>query len=120
MYPASMIARVYVKGSLRNTGDGFAFDLKNNIDSTSLTGFGPVKVGGKIYEGAALTVVVKDKEYKGDALGRSSSVYFWVGLSVTVKVTGEALPVGENKISVSAVSSDVGRVTFEFTDTVPA
>jgi hypothetical protein len=115
-----MIARVYVKGSLRNTADGFAFDLKNNIDSTSLTGFGPVKVGDKVYEGATISLVVKDKEYKGDALGRMSSIYFWVGLSATVKVTGETLPAGENKLSVSAISSDVGRVTFEFTDTISA
>ena len=46
MIPSFLLAKLYVKGSLKNTETGFEFSLKNIIDSTMLIGIGPVTVGG--------------------------------------------------------------------------
>ena len=45
MIPSFLLAKLYVKGSLKNTETGFEFSLKNIIDSTMLIGIGPVTVG---------------------------------------------------------------------------
>ena len=45
MIPSFLLAKLYVKGSLKNTATGFEFSLKNIIDSTMLIGIGPVTVG---------------------------------------------------------------------------
>jgi hypothetical protein len=47
MVPSFLFAKLYVKGSLKNTETGFEFSLKNIIDSTMLTGIGPIGVGEK-------------------------------------------------------------------------
>ena len=57
MFPPSTLASVYVKGSLKNTDDGLS-SLRNNIESTMLSGIGPIVVGEQTYSGAAITVAV--------------------------------------------------------------
>ena len=49
MIPSFLLAKLYVKGSLKNTETGFEFSLKNIIDSTMLIGIGPVTVGERDY-----------------------------------------------------------------------
>ena len=44
MFPASLLARLFVKGSLKNTENGFEMKLKNIIDSGTLVGLGPLVV----------------------------------------------------------------------------
>ncbi len=66
MIPSFLLAKLYVKGSLKNTDTGFEFTLKNIIDNTMLIGIGPVTVGEKSYEGAALTLTAGDKTISGD------------------------------------------------------
>jgi hypothetical protein len=58
--PSFLLAKLYVKGSLKNTETGFEFALKNIIDSTMLIGIGPVTVGTRDYDSAAITLTVAD------------------------------------------------------------
>lgn len=118
MFPPSTLASVYVKGSLKNTGDGFEFALRNNIESTMLSGVGPVVVGEQTYSGAAITVVLGEKSWQGDQVSWSNPVPASVGTTLHVRVQGQPLPAGEVRIAVTASSSDIGRVTLEVADTV--
>lgn len=118
MFPSFLLAKLYVKGSLRNTDAGFEFKLKNIIDSSTMSGIGPVVAEGKTYEGRALSAIVGEKEYMGDELSRQNCIPFSMGVQVTVKVAGDKLAAGMQKISVSATSNDIGKVKFDFSDTV--
>src|SRR5512136_322816 len=99
MFPPFILAKLYVKGSLKNTEDGFEFSLKNVIDSTMLSGIGPVAVDGKSYEGAALTVAVGGKVWQGDQVSKTNPVPCKMGTPLHVRVQGEPLPPGENKLT---------------------
>ena len=46
MIPSFLLAKLYVKGSLKNHENGFELKLKNIIDSTWLTGIGPITAAG--------------------------------------------------------------------------
>ncbi|OQA42133.1 MAG: hypothetical protein BWY52_02323 [Chloroflexi bacterium ADurb.Bin325] len=118
MFPPSMLANVYVKGSLKNTEDGFEFALKNNIESTMLSGVGPIVVGGQSYSGAAITLTVGDRVWQADQIGWRNLVPASVGVSINVRVQGAPLPSGPVKLSLTAASADIGSLTFEVTDTI--
>jgi hypothetical protein len=118
MIPSFLLAKLYVKGSLKNSDTGFEFNLKNIIDSTMIIGIGPITVGEKSYESVAIAMTLADKTFRGTELSRENSVPVRVGVPITVKVAGEKLQPGTQKIGVSATTSDIGRIKFDFSDTV--
>ena len=118
MIPSFLLAKLYVKNSLKNTDSGFEFTLKNIIDNTMLVGIGPVTVGDKSYEGAALTLTAGDKTVSGADLTRQTGVPARVGMLLKVVVTGEKLAAGPQKITVGGTSSDIGKFKLDISDTV--
>jgi hydroxymethylglutaryl-CoA reductase (NADPH) len=118
MIPSFLLAKLYVKGSLKNTENGFEFALKNIIDSTMLIGIGPISVGEKAYEGESITMMVGDKTVNGAELSRNNSVPVRMGVPLKVSVTGNKLTVGAQKITVSATTSDIGKIKFDINDNV--
>ncbi|NTU56094.1 MAG: hypothetical protein HGA79_07580 [Anaerolineales bacterium] len=118
MIPSFLLAKLYVKGSLKNNDTGFEFALKNIIDSTMLIGIGPITVGEKNHEGEAVTLTTNERTVTGTELSRSNPVPVRMGAPLKVTVVGEKLPVGFNKVTVAATTSDIGRIKFDIGDNV--
>jgi hypothetical protein len=118
MIPSFLLAKLYVKGSLKNTDAGFELTLKNIIDNTMLVGIGPITVGEKNYEGAALTLTAGDKTVSGADLTRQNGVPARMGMLLKIVVTGDKLTPGAQKITVAGTSSDIGKFKFDISDTV--
>ena len=118
MIPSFLLAKLYIKSSLKNTDSGFELALKNIIDSTMLIGIGPVIVGEKTYEGEAVTMTVGDRTINGAGLSRQNPIPVRLGTPFTVTVVGDKLPAGEQRITVAAISTDVGKIKFDIIDTV--
>ena len=118
MIPSFLLAKLYVKGSLQNSEDGFEFRLKNFNDSTLLTGIGPISVGEKHYVGTAVRMTAGEKTVSGAELSWQNPppVSMWV--QIRVWVTGEPLPAGEQRVTVAATTSDIGTIKFDLNDTV--
>jgi hypothetical protein len=118
MIPSFLLAKLYIKGSLKNTDIGFEFSLKNIIDSTMLIGIGPITVGEKTYAGEEVTMAVGDRTINGAGLSRQNPVPVRLGMPFKISVTGEKLAAGEQRVSVSATTTDVGKIKFDIFDTV--
>ena len=118
MFPPFILAKLYVKGTLKNTGTGFEFSLKNIIDSTMLSGIGPIVVGDKSYEGAAIKMALGDQEWQGDQVNKTNLVPVKMGVPLRVMISGEQLPTGDVKVSVTATTSDIGKIKFDVKDKI--
>lgn len=118
MIPSFLLAKLYVKGSLKNTDTGFEFTLKNIIDNTMLVGIGPITVGEKNYEGAAVTLTAGDKTVSGADLTRQNGVPARMGMLLQISVTGDKLAPGLQKINVTGTSSDIGKFRFDISENV--
>jgi hypothetical protein len=118
MIPSFLLAKLYVKGSLKNNESGFEFSLKNIIDSTMLVGIGPISAAGKDYEGPTISLTVADKTVNGADLSRSNSIPVRMGVPMKVSVAGEKLAAGAQKVTVAATTSDIGKIKFDISDTV--
>jgi len=118
MIPSFLLAKLYVKGSLKNNDIGFEFNLKNIIDSTMIIGIGPINVGEKSYESDFISMILAEKTYPGAELSLENCVPVRVGILITVKISGERLQPGTQKVNVSATTSDIGMIKFDFSDTV--
>jgi hypothetical protein len=118
MIPSFLLAKMYIKGSLKNTDSGFEFALKNIIDSTLLIGIGPISVGEKNYGAGVITMTAGEKTVNGADLSRSTPIPVRMGVPLKVSVSGEPLPTGANKIAVAATTSDIGKIKFDINDNV--
>lgn len=118
MFPPFLLAKLYVKGSLKNTDTGFQFSLKNIIDATMLIGIGPITAGDKVYEAGAITLTLADKTINGADLSRTNSIPVRMGMPILVAVNGEPLASGVQKITVAATSGDIGKIKFDINETV--
>lgn len=118
MIPSFLLAKLYVKGSLKNNENGFEFALKNIVDSTVLIGIGPITVGGKDYEGGAIAMTVGEQVVNGAELSRSNPIPVRMGVPMKVSVTGNRLEAGSQRITVAATTSDIGKIKFDINDAV--
>jgi hydroxymethylglutaryl-CoA reductase (NADPH) len=118
MFPPFVLAKIYVKGSLKNTEKGFEFNLKNVVDSGTIVELGPITVDGKAYEAAALTIITSSSERRGDLVTRQAPMPAYIGSAFTIRVDGEALAAGEHVIHVSILTQEIGRIHFEAQDTL--
>ena len=118
MIPSFLLAKLYVKRSLKNNESGFEFALKNIIDSTMLTGIGPITAGGRDYAGGAIRMTLGDKTVSGAELSRQNPIPVRMGNPIKVAVTGGQLPAGIQKITVTATTSDIGKIKFDISDTI--
>ena len=118
MIPSFLLAKLHVKGSLKNTDSGFELSLKNIIDNTMLVGIGPIVVGEKSYDAPAITMTVGDKTWKGEEITRQNPVPARMGNVIRVGLTGDKLVPGTQKFSISATTSDIGKIKFDISDTV--
>jgi hypothetical protein len=118
MFPAFVLNKLYVKDSLKNTETGFQFDLKNVVDSGTLVEIGPITVDGKPFDAPLITVVTSSQERTGDQVMRTNPLPVHLGMLFTLRVSGESLAAGEHTVNVSVLTREIGRLKFDFKDSI--
>jgi hypothetical protein len=116
MFPSSMLAKLFVKGSLKNTENGFELKLKNIIDSGTLIGMGPVVVDEATYPPSACRVKVSDKEIGGDQLSRGAPLAVRAFAEILLRVQAEPLQPGEHTLTLQVFTNEAGKLQFSVTE----
>lgn len=118
MFPPSLLARLYVKGSLKNNATGFEMKLKNIIDSGTITGLGALTVDDMTYQPAQVEVKIGDKATTADQITREQPLVARAMLEIFLKVTGAQLTPGPHKITFVIMTREAGKLQFSITEPV--
>jgi hypothetical protein len=113
-----MLAKLYIKGSLKNTENGFAMKLKNIIDTGTVVGLGPLVVDETSYEPSAYKVKVGETEVRGDQITRSAPVSVRSFIEILLTVEGAALPAGAHKLTFQIFTREAGKLQFSITEEI--
>ena len=114
--PAFLLRRLYVKGSLRNDGDGFAFDLKNSLGSGYAEQVLPLSVDGEEVPAAQATFAVDGERVPFPDVSSERPFTLAMNKLVTIAVAGKALDPGKHKIGIGFVVTGMGKLEFDVTD----
>ncbi len=114
---ASSLQKMYVKDSLKNQGDGFVFQIKNLIDSGSVSGITKITVDGEARPLDGVTIEMGGKVRKASEITWSTSVYVGYGTTMTIYVPG-ALEPGEHTVAMQVSVPELGALSLPVTDTV--
>jgi hypothetical protein len=118
MFPSYVLENLYVKKSLYNNHEGFELKLKNNIESGTITGLGPIVVDGESFSVDKVTLKVKDKEIKADQISSSSPLLVYVLSEIAIYVKGNPLPSGKHKVEFVIQTQEAGQLRFSITDDI--
>jgi hypothetical protein len=114
----SLLERVYVKGSLKNTEGGFEFKLKNNVDSGTLGGIKALLVDGVEVPVASITVSSKAMTRNADAITARAPFTLTYGTEATIGVAGQLLDAGAHTLALALMVLEIGKLEIKFTDEI--
>ena len=118
MFPSYVLSNLFVKGSLKNTESGFTFRIKNNIDSGTVTGLGPLTVDESSYEPNQITLTIKDRSVQAQNISYTAPVYVYVMSEIEFSVEGEPLTPGSHRLGFLIHTQEAGRLQFSITETL--
>ncbi|MHA1636373.1 MAG: hydroxymethylglutaryl-CoA reductase [Candidatus Thorarchaeota archaeon] len=116
--PAFLLRKLYVKGSLENTGDGFSFKIKNSLSPGTAVGVTPIKIDDVEYALDVTTIKTADVDIKASEVSEGNSFPIQVGVEVLLEIKGNALSEGEHKIDIGLLTKEAGNLAFDVKDTI--
>lgn len=121
MFFKSVLKQLYTNGSLRNTEDGFRFELKNRLMDARLLGVRRVTVDGRDVPLDGSRLVTGDGRTVGpEDVSRETPLEFELRDTFEVRLRGAPLAPGAHAIAIEFDSEPFGALTLEVEDTVPA
>ena len=114
--PSFLLKRLYVKGSLRNTEEGFEFRLKNSLGSGYAHGLLPLKINGEEIPVENATFAVDGKQVPFPEVTKESPASLSMNREAVIAVRGHKLDGGPTRVSMGFVVGGLGELTFDLTD----
>ena len=118
--PPFLLRRLYAKGSLRNTPEGFQFELKNTLGSGFAEGLLPVTVDGEAVPIEDCWFSVQDAPEPSPFRAVTPEKTFTLAMNktTTIIVRGRQLPQGAHRVGLGFQVVGLGPMSFEVTDGV--
>jgi hypothetical protein len=116
--PVFLLRKLYVKGSLENTDDGFLFKIKNSLSPGTAISMDALKVNGNEYGLDKTLVTDGTAEISAAEISESNSFQIKVGVEITVKISGDPLPEGEHTLDIGIVTKEAGKLAFDVKDAI--
>lgn len=117
--PATVLKKLYVKGSLRVKDGGFVFDLKNLIAPATITRIDGLEVDGKKVDDSRVTIVSPSGSSRPiGQISPGTPLQFPVGVVVTLHVSGETLEPGQHDLAVRVEVKEIGSLDIPVSDTI--
>lgn len=116
--PAFLLRRLYVKGSLRNTADGFEFRIHNRLGSGYAEALLPLKVDGQEVPLGDASFSVDGESVPFEAVSAERPFSLGMDLDAAMQVHGRTLAPGEHTISIGFVVVGLGQMEFDVSDEV--
>jgi hypothetical protein len=114
--PADMIRRLYQKGSLRNTKDGFEVTLLNTLAPGTVIGLGPIEVDNRTFPPEQIVVLSGRSERSADRVSERGPVPFPINGQIRLRVIGEPLTPGLHTLAINVHVKEVGPLRIEVED----
>ena len=117
--PEFLLKRIYRKGSLRETAEGIAFDLKNILGPGIITGINYIVINDEVYQSPVIKIISSEVSTIAEQITSEDPLLVRLNQEITCLLEGaRGLKAGLNKIIVELSSIDIGRVQVTLTDVV--
>jgi len=116
--PEFLLKALYVKGSLRNQGEGFELQMKNELGPARIIGARPLLLDRKPVSLESCHFVHGDQEASFADVAPEKSVLMRKGEAVKIRVTTGSLRRGRHTLGINFIVKDMDQVSFSVNDQV--
>jgi hypothetical protein len=115
--PPFLLKKLYVRGSLRSVGDGFALDLTNPIAPGTIVAFQGLDLDGEPVPLGSVSVLAEGgAERPVGEITQDSPLAFPQGVTFSLAVQGTSLESGAHELAIKVVVQDVGPLKIPVSD----
>ena len=114
--PAFLLRRLYVKGSLATTPDGFEFQIRNKLGSGYARRLMPLTLDGEYIDITKTTFEVDGKVATFDAVSESTPFTLAMNKTTTIAYSGGPIQPGSHKVGMAFEVAGLGEMGFDFSD----
>lgn len=116
--PTALLKKLYLKGSLTNTEDGFAFKLKNTLAPGTIIAFKGIEVDGKPLPVESVYLVTPSSERPAAEVGAKNPFSLQINQEITMAVHGSKLDPGRHTIVIKLTTKEVGDLEIPVEDEI--
>lgn len=117
--PDFLLRKIYRKGSLRQTHEGIAFDLKNIFGTGIITGINFIKINDEVYTAPLIKIISSGVATIAEHITSDNPMLLKLNQEITCILEGaRGLNEGLNKIIVELDSMGTGLVQVTLTDVI--
>ena len=116
--PAFLLRRLYVKGSLTQTPEGFQFQLRNRLGSGYARRLLPLTLDGAELDMSATTFEMDGVVASFDAVSEGTPFTMAMNRTTTIAYAGAPLSDGPHTVGMRFVVAGLGELGFDFSDLV--
>ncbi|MEM0144807.1 MAG: hydroxymethylglutaryl-CoA reductase [Thermoplasmata archaeon] len=116
--PSFILKKLYVKGSLKNSANGFLFELKNTLAEATIVSPIKIAIDGKELNEKNIYLNVGKEKLNSSEISQTKSLKFMVGTSIILEISGINLSPGQHKIDIRAQSKEFGELSFSIQDNI--
>ena len=117
--PGFLLRRLYVNGSLRETDDGFEFQLRNRLGSGYARRMLPLTIDGQELDPATTTFEVDGKQFTFAQVSPETPFTLAMNKTTIIRAQGSRLGAAPHKVGMGFEVPGLGMLSFDFTD-IPA
>lgn len=118
MFPQALLAKLFVKGSLKNNVNGFEFKIKNIIDTGTIIEVGSIRINEVDFPANVCFFQVDGKVVRGDEISNSNPLVARAFRDILINIEGQSLGVGTYKIGLQIVTREVGKLSFSVSENI--
>jgi hydroxymethylglutaryl-CoA reductase (NADPH) len=115
--PSFILKKIYQKGSLKATGEGVSFKLKNILGPGIITGINYIQINDRIYNSSMIKIIKSGASTLAEQVSCDDPLIFKLNEDITCVIKNcLELQEGLNKIIVELISKDVGKVNVTLSE----
>ena len=117
--PAFLLKKLYVKGSLKNTPEGFQLTIQNTLAPATIVGLVPLQVDGVDHALEKTKITLPDgTQVSPSEVSADSPRRFGINDKVTIHVQAPSLTPGMHKLTISTKTKEAGLIQISTEDIV--
>lgn len=119
MIPTFLLKKLYVKGSFRNTANGFQLALRNTLANGTLTGVGAIQLDGREIPRENIWIVVNDgAPIRASEISFAVPRLFPLDATVTFRVEDQPLAPGAHHVQIVVDTREAGELRIDAEDSI--
>ena len=119
MIPNFLLKKLYVKGSFKNTTNGFQLALRNTLAPGTLVGVGAIQLDGRDIPREKILIVVDDgAPVRASDVSFDAPRAFPLNVTVTFRVEDQPLAPGAHRVNISVSTKEAGELKIDAEDSI--